>query len=140
LVSTPFSPHEENGRLRHAEKLGYELHSNFICFSFNRRCIETQHQLSSTVSGEFIFLRIGNDANHELRRGRHSRSPKSAEPIRTMVAPSSTATSKSWLMPMDSSGRSKRFAKSRILRKYGLTSSAFSINGGMAINPRNSRF
>src|SRR5262245_42047192 len=140
LVSTPFSPHEENGRPRHSQKLGYKLDSNLVCFPFNRRSVETQHQLSGAISREFIFLRIWNDANHELRGGRHWRSPNSAEPIRTIVAPSSMAISKSWLMPMDSSARSKRVARSRSFRKNGLTSSAFSRNGGMAINPRNSRF
>ena len=35
------------------------------------------------------------------------RSPKIAEPMRTSVAPSSTATSKSWLMPMDSTGNAR---------------------------------
>ena len=54
-----------------------------------------------------------------------SREPKSAVPTRTCVEPSSTATSKSWLIPMESSGKRlpKRSAsRSRISlsrRKYG---------------------
>lgn len=52
--------------------------------------------------------------------GRHSpaaqaglRSPKSAVPTRTMVAPCATATSKSWLMPIDNSRRGSPCARPR---------------------------
>jgi hypothetical protein len=40
-------------------------------------------------------------------RRHHARSPNRARPIRTSVAPSSTATSKSSVIPIDSSGPSR---------------------------------
>ena len=47
------------------------------------------------------------------------RSPKIARPTRTIVAPSSIATSKSSLMPIDSSRRPAASRRARSRRKYG---------------------
>src|SRR5690606_1193644 len=71
------------------------------------------------------------------------RSPKIAVPTRTMVAPSSTATWKSWLMPIDSSasrsgGTPSAASRSRSWRRrrnHGRTSSGFSAYGGRSISP-----
>ena len=46
-------------------------------------------------------------------------SPKMAAPMRTSVAPSSIATSKSWVMPIESSRKSSASRSSRNRRKYG---------------------
>ena len=71
------------------------------------------------------------------------RLPKIAVPTRTSVAPSWIATSKSWLMPIDSSrkrarrchpppaGRAARAAA----RKYGRACSGSSNHGGSSISP-----
>ena len=70
------------------------------------------------------------------------RGPKRAVPTRTSVAPSSTATAKSWLMPIESSGsgRPKRSAsRSRTRaarRKCGRDFSGSASKGGTAIRPR----
>ena len=65
-------------------------------------------------------------------RARYSRSPKIARPTRTIVAPSSIATSKSSVMPMDSADQSapgKRRASSsrshRVARKHGRDSAEY---------------
>src|SRR5437879_4666528 len=54
------------------------------------------------VDADAVPRRPWRDANVEAGLCRHGRSPKSARPIRTSVAPSSTATSKSSVMPMES--------------------------------------
>ncbi len=58
-----------------------------------------------------------------------------AVPTRTMVAPSSMATSKSALIPMDSSLSPWRSASPRSWRNHPRASSARSTAGGMAISP-----
>src|SRR5262245_23023183 len=71
--------------------------------------------------------------------------PKRAVPIRTSVEPSSTATSKSWLIPIESSakGLPKRPAsRSRISRSWrnqGRAADGSSANGGTVMRPRTSR-
>src|SRR5947209_1358664 len=71
------------------------------------------------------------------RRGtRGGRGPKIAVPTRTMVAPSSTAISKSPLIPIDSSGSPWRSASLRSERNQPRASSARSTAGGIAISPR----
>src|SRR5438128_1155015 len=67
---------------------------------------------------------------------RGGRGPKIAVPTRTMVAPSSTAISKSPLIPIDSSGSPWRSASLRSERNQPRASSARSTVGGVAINPR----
>ena len=64
------------------------------------------------------------------------------DPTRTCVAPSSMATTKSWLIPIESvsntSGlkRARSFSKyARMVRKYGRAASAVTA-GGTHINPR----
>src|SRR6266511_2249481 len=87
------------------------------------------------------------DRAHECAADVHAPdlSPKSSVPIRTSVDPSSTATSKSWLIPMDNSGKGlpKRSAsRSRISFnrwKYGRASSGSVVKGGTAMRPRTSR-
>src|SRR6266545_562433 len=66
------------------------------------------------------------------------RGPKMAEPTRTMVAPSSMATSKSPLMPMEqcSSPAASRSSRSRL--NQGRDASAVSVAGGMHMSPRTS--
>ena len=64
--------------------------------------------------------------------------PNIAVPTRTTVAPSSIATSKSWLMPIDSSPPGmilSRIPQSRL--KYGRVASGSSKNGGNIIKPLN---
>lgn len=51
-------------------------------------------------------LRVKEEKTAETRP---YRPPKREDPIRTRVAPSSIATAKSWLIPMDSSGSSQRW-------------------------------
>jgi hypothetical protein len=114
FVSTPFSRGEQNGRPRHTQISCYELDGGLVRFSLNRRRIEAQNQLPFPVSRKFRSLCIGDHADPHLY---HWRSPKSAEPMRTMVAPSSMATSKSWLIPIESSGRRNRRPSSQSLRK-----------------------
>src|SRR5215813_10309962 len=75
------------------------------------------------------------------------RAPKSAVPMRTNVAPSSIATSKSSLMPIERSlklppaapARRASSRKPRRRRKKGRASSGLSENGGTAINPLSSK-
>ena len=61
--------------------------------------------------------------------------PNNAVPTRMMVAPSSTATSKSFDMPIDSCFRPYFSANSAKRRKYGRESSAFSDHGGTVMSP-----
>src|SRR6266496_1226619 len=65
------------------------------------------------------------------------RGPKIAVPTRTRVAPSSTATSKSAVMPIDSARRSppRRRASSASRRNSGRVASAEGAGGGMSIRP-----
>src|SRR5262245_1601966 len=104
------------------------------------------------------------DAHDTLRRLRHGRIvdmrwwrgaiehqvltvrfPKIAVPTRTSVAPSWMATSKSWLMPIESSWSldasmplvTSRSRMSRRRRKYGRASSGSSNQGGSSIRPLN---
>src|SRR5262245_60848098 len=69
------------------------------------------------------------------------RGPNSSVPMRTIVAPSSTATSKSLLMPMlkCGNGAPKTFShcsfNSRSCRKTGRTFSRSGVHGAMVINP-----
>src|SRR2546426_8361084 len=67
---------------------------------------------------------------------RGGRGPKIAVPTRTMVAPSSTAISKSPLIPIDRSDSPCRSASLRSERNHPRASSARSTAGGMAIRPR----
>src|SRR6266436_26123 len=69
-----------------------------------------------------------------------ARGPKIAVPTRTMVAPSSIATSKSPLIPMEqcSSPAASRSSRSRL--KNIRDASALSVAGGMHMSPRTSRF
>src|SRR3972149_622536 len=80
---------------------------------------------------------------HRQAHRRSGRGPKSAVPRRPWVAPPSMATSKSWLIPMESSrialrARRRRpisSASSRRRRKKGRTRSGGSRKGGMVIRP-----
>src|SRR5574337_221702 len=70
------------------------------------------------------------------------RGPKIARPMRTIVAPSSTATSKSSLIPIDrcanagaSPARAASSRNSRNRRNTGLTTSGWSTCGAIVINP-----
>src|SRR5204862_3115589 len=74
---------------------------------------------------------------HGLTRG--GRGPKIAVPTRTIVAPSSTATSKSPLIPMERSGRPSSRPSNAKRRNTGRTSSASSTAGATVIRPRTSR-
>ncbi len=69
-----------------------------------------------------------------------TRSPKSALPTRTSVAPHATATSRSCVMPMESSGSSPAppcSSRSRAsASKYGRAPSGSSVCGGTVIRPR----
>lgn len=94
LVSTPFSPNQENRGARDTQELGYEFHRRFVRFAFNSRRIEADHQLPFAISSEFIFPGVGNNPYPEFS-GQRQRSPNKAVPMRTIVAPSSIATSKS---------------------------------------------
>src|SRR5262249_39101485 len=95
FVSTPFSPHEENTGSRHPEESRHKIHSCPIRLTFQRGRIQTQHQLAFAITGEFISLRIRNHTNLQFGGLGHGRSPNNAVPIRTIVAPSSIAISKS---------------------------------------------
>ena len=62
-----------------------------------------------------------------------------ARPTRTSVDPSSIATSKSSVMPIDSSGRCSSLPRWRSRRKTGRTSSGSSTRGATVISPRTRR-
>src|SRR6266545_3224515 len=62
------------------------------------------------------------------------RSPNRAVPTRTRVAPSSTATSKSAVIPIDSSGRPTPAASSAVRRKAARVASGSSPGAGIAIS------
>src|SRR5712692_6542240 len=96
----------------------------------------------------------GKDRENDVEDGRRegppevhaaSRGPKRAVPRRTSVAPSSTAISKSWLIPIEISGSglpSRSASRSRICascRKKGRAPSGSAVNGGTDITPRRSR-
>src|SRR5690606_7121053 len=68
-------------------------------------------------------------------RDLHSRSPKMARPTRTWVAPSSIATSKSFVMPIERMGRLWRSASWRMVRNTGRTSSGSAVSGATVIRP-----
>src|SRR5262249_39647513 len=72
--------------------------------------------------------------------GLGARGPKIAVPTRTMVAPSSIATSKSPLMPMEQCSRPEASRSSRRRLNHFRDASALSAAGGMHIRPRASRF
>ena len=71
-------------------------------------------------------------------------SPNTARPTRTMVAPSSIATSKSSVIPIESSRRRNPLRAARVSRisrrreKYGRQRSALGAGGGIAISPATS--
>src|SRR5207237_933796 len=60
-------------------------------------------------------------------------------PTRIAVAPSSIATSKSALMPIDSSGSPAASPSSRSARNQGRACSGSAVAGGTAMSPRTSR-
>src|SRR5439155_1575768 len=68
--------------------------------------------------------------------GRGGRGPKTAVPTRTIVAPSSIATSKSPLMPIESSASPCRSPSLRSVRNHGRAPSASGASGGIAMSPR----
>src|SRR5205814_2011294 len=68
--------------------------------------------------------------------GRGGRGPKTAVPTRTSVAPSSIATSKSPLMPIESSASPCRSPSLRSARNHGRAPSASGASGGIAMSPR----
>src|SRR5205807_1902600 len=68
--------------------------------------------------------------------GRGGRGPKTAVPTRTSVAPSSIATSKSPLMPIESSASPCRSPSLRSVRNHGRAPSASGASGGIAMSPR----
>src|SRR5712692_5707217 len=70
---------------------------------------------------------------------RGDRGPKMAVPTRTMVAPSSMATSKSPLMPMEQCSSPTASRSSRSRRNHRREASRESVAGGMHMSPRTSR-
>ena len=73
---------------------------------------------------------------HDVGTGRRGR-PKSARPTRTIVAPSSTATSKSSVMPIDSSRELERAPPARGARRT--TGAGRRRAGGTVISPSTAR-
>ena len=66
-----------------------------------------------------------------------SRGPKIAVPILNIVAPSATACSRSYVIPIESSGSLWAAASARSEAKYGRVASTSSRCGATAISPRN---
>src|SRR5579863_368687 len=71
------------------------------------------------AAGAWLHAHLKNHAAAARGYANHffGRSPKIAEPMRTCVAPSSIATSKSWLIPMESSGNLRPNCCSRSSRR-----------------------
>ncbi len=82
---------------------------------------------------------------HQRRTFSRPAGPKIAVPTRTMVAPSATAISKSWLIPMESSGRGGRSRPGADPEAHATrentdaTLRASAPNGGIAIRPRTAK-
>src|SRR5882672_7355747 len=85
-------------------------------------------------------LALDAHAPPSVTAARGGRGPKMAVPTRTMVAPSSMATSKSPLMPMEQCSSPTASRSSRRRRNHGRDASAESVAGGMHMRPRTSRF
>src|SRR5215469_1167054 len=92
-----------------------------------------------------VCERLGHVAAPDEAKLLHGgRSPNTARPTRTMVAPSSIATSKSSVMPIESSPKRKPLRAARVSRisrkrvKYGRECSARCAGGGIAISPATS--
>src|SRR6266849_8686867 len=84
-------------------------------------------------------LALDAHAPPSVTAARGDRGPKMAVPTRTMVAPSSMATSKSPLMPMEQCSSPTASRSSRRRRNHGRDASAESVAGGMHMRPRTSR-
>src|SRR5690606_21749976 len=112
------------------------------------------HGRGRLLNGGCLFLLNAQEAKHPVHKAPAAAvlvhaglGPNSAEPIRTIVEPSSTATSKSLLIPIEShSMLTPRMpasatcsASRRSSRKTGRTVSGSSVHGAMVIKPRTAR-
>ena len=118
LVSRRQSVHEGQTRLRHVERVRDGTNDGLVRGMIHRRGRDSDEQSAIAQSAERRARRSGDHADLDAaarwrltdefsaHAGGAGRAPKMAEPTRTIVAPSSIATSKSWLMPIESSARS----------------------------------
>src|SRR5207244_8355587 len=109
LVARPIAADDLNGLSGHIERLGQERDHGSVCGGINRRRghADEQTAVARAIDGRTRRSRNYSNIEADAARGRRDharvRRPKIAVPTRTIVAPSSMATSKSWLMPIDSS-------------------------------------
>src|SRR6185503_2192312 len=151
--------HDTDRAAGEGERSRQQLHDRVICAVVNRRSRDAQQKpaLTNAIDGgarrSGDHANLNTDASRRRRKGerRHhpceyTRRPKIALPTRTIVAPSSTATSKSSLMPIESSDSrsegvppaTRESRKSRSRLNHGREASGVSGIGGTIMSPRRS--
>src|SRR3989338_4856893 len=121
-----------NGTLRQVQTLGQQRDYGLVGAALEGRRRHLHAQRAAVHAGDFFAprprLHLDPETNiptplfHLKTHAGPGRGPKSAVPRRTWVAPSSMATSKSWLIPMESSfiatrGRRRRSISSPSSRR-----------------------
>src|SRR5579875_191203 len=115
LVSARFAAQNSNSRYRHLQTPGKQPSNGLVCAAIDWSGRHAQLKRALILPLDRVSPRPWRHLQCERHATCHvcnvdhrgfSRSPKIAVPMRISVAPSSMATSKSWLMPIDSTGSS----------------------------------
>jgi len=125
LRPASLAPGDSNSRNRDVQFIGQKPPQRFIRAIVHRRRRKPDFQRPLDFARNSIVARARLHPHHETNEAialadldhAFARKPNSAVPTRICVAPSSTAISKSWLMPMDnsrSSGESPAMKRPRI--------------------------